>query len=251
MSFELLDEKSENFLKELLSHTEYYDTRFRLEENGACFNLSIIQNLIDTGFLKSSGIKYNPNKSGYFCIALLTQKAKNYESMKQKYCDSEEESRKVENMKFIANELSDMRSHTHDRFKNIEDKLNMLLVFNAAFLILVSNLIPNKTSILLLYYIRFIFLILFLVLNICSVLFIILGMQLKHANEYEIPDFSGDNFIKEKQGDIIYNFINQYKENIETKRKIIEIKQKKFQIASILIIINLFVAVVGITINFI
>ena len=88
MAFELLDDESEKYLMELLSYPNYYDIRFQIEENKGCKNSSVLQNLIDKGFLESSGIKYYLDNSGYYCSAKLTQKAKTYQTMKEKYLEN-------------------------------------------------------------------------------------------------------------------------------------------------------------------
>lgn len=85
MPFEPLDKESENYLKELLTHKEFYDVRFQITENEGCKNSSVLQNLIDKGFLDSRGISYNSDNTGYQCVVKFTQKAKTYDEMKDIY----------------------------------------------------------------------------------------------------------------------------------------------------------------------
>lgn len=80
-----LDKASEQYLKELLSETEILNNMFKIEEKSN-ENASIVQNLIDNGFLSSEdGVQYYLGADGFICFARLTQKAKAFEEYKENF----------------------------------------------------------------------------------------------------------------------------------------------------------------------
>ena len=61
------------------SDTEILNSRFKIEEKNN-ENASIVQNLIDNGFLSSEdGVQYFLGADGFICFARLTQKAKAFD----------------------------------------------------------------------------------------------------------------------------------------------------------------------------
>lgn len=80
MGFNYLDDESEKVLKELLETKEFYDSPSFMVPGQ--YSISVIQNLLDLGYLESSrGIVYLL-PSGHYCSARLTQAAKTYDEMK-------------------------------------------------------------------------------------------------------------------------------------------------------------------------
>lgn len=85
MQFKILDKESENYLKELLNNPEFLINPIHFENKENNEGATIIENLIANGYLDSSGISYNLDNSGYVCVGRLTQRAKTYEEMKEKF----------------------------------------------------------------------------------------------------------------------------------------------------------------------
>ena len=84
MGFSLLDNESEKYLRDLLSNVEIRNVGFKIEEK-TCETASIVQNLVDCGYLESDkGVQYFLS-DGFICFARLTQKAKTYDELKEKY----------------------------------------------------------------------------------------------------------------------------------------------------------------------
>ena len=82
--FTILDDKSESYLNNLLLNEEIRDCPFTIQETN-CKEASIVEYLIENGFLNSQkGVQYFLD-GGFICCARLTQKAKAYNEMKEKY----------------------------------------------------------------------------------------------------------------------------------------------------------------------
>lgn len=85
MGFDLLDNESEKYLRGLLDNDKIRNVDFTIEEK-TCETASIVQNLVDCGYLESkNGVQYFLGGDGFICFARLTQKAKSYDELKQKY----------------------------------------------------------------------------------------------------------------------------------------------------------------------
>lgn len=85
MGFNILDNESEKYLRDLLSDDNIRNVGFRIEEK-TCETASIVQNLVDCGYLESDkGVQYFLGGDGFICIARLTQKAKSYDELKEKF----------------------------------------------------------------------------------------------------------------------------------------------------------------------
>lgn len=84
MQFKYLDQASEEVLKELLNNKDFYNCPCFIVPSS--YPASIIENLIKLGYLESKqGVQYFLGGEGYVCAARLTQSAKSYEEMKEKY----------------------------------------------------------------------------------------------------------------------------------------------------------------------
>ena len=82
MQFKLLDKESEKVLKELLSNKEFCNNPCFIIPNN--YSPTVIENLINLGYLYSKkGVQYFTD-GGYVCGARLTQAAKTYDEMKEK-----------------------------------------------------------------------------------------------------------------------------------------------------------------------
>lgn len=80
MQFKLLDKESENVLKELLANKEFCNSPCFIIPNN--YSPTVIENLINLGYLYSKkGVEYFTD-GGYVCGARLTQAAKTYDEMK-------------------------------------------------------------------------------------------------------------------------------------------------------------------------
>ena len=83
MQFKILDNESEKVLLSLLSNENYINCPGFIIQNE--YPASVIENLINLGYLDSKqGVSYELD-GGYVCCARLTQSAKSYEEMKSKY----------------------------------------------------------------------------------------------------------------------------------------------------------------------
>ena len=83
MQFKILDSESESVLLQLLSNEEYVNSpAFIIQDE---YPSRVIENLINLGYLDSKqGVSYELD-GGYVCCAKLTQSAKSYKEMKEKY----------------------------------------------------------------------------------------------------------------------------------------------------------------------
>ena len=83
MQFKILDNESEKILLSLLNNENYINCPGFIIQNE--YPASVIENLIKLGYLDSKqGVIYELD-GGYVCCARLTQSAKSYEEMKEKY----------------------------------------------------------------------------------------------------------------------------------------------------------------------
>lgn len=85
MQFKLLDTENENYLKKLVENPEFLINPIRFENKENNKDATILENLIKNGYLDSKGISYNIDNTGYVCVGKLTQAAKTYEEMKEKF----------------------------------------------------------------------------------------------------------------------------------------------------------------------
>ncbi len=157
----------------------------------------------------------------------------------------------IEKINIINEEIKTIEERTHNRFKAIDDKLNMLLVFNAGLILLISYVIPKPADVFYLNFLRSFLFILFIGINIASIICILLGMSLKSYSDIEVNDLNTNSFYENKKSDILHSFLTQRINTINSKRNTINSKQKKFNIAMILEIINVCICVIAIILNLI
>ena len=85
MQFKILDKESESYLKELVSNPEFLIKPIHFENKENNEGALILENLIANGYLDSEGVSYNLDNSGYVCVGRLTQSAKTYDELKEKF----------------------------------------------------------------------------------------------------------------------------------------------------------------------
>lgn len=157
--------------------------------------------------------------------------------------------KEIKNMTLIQEELKIIENNTNTRFKAIDDKLNMLLVFNSALLLLISFIIPNDTGTKLFIILKWSVFAIFVILNLISILYTLMGMALKKAKETDVECLNSDIYYLEKYDVMLHSFITQHIDTIKSKREAINLKQRNFTVAMILSIVDVIVAIVGIIIN--
>lgn len=155
------------------------------------------------------------------------------------------------NLELLFQEIDKTKQQTTERFRNIDIKLNFLLVFNVGFLIIIQFLFPRSSTNCLITYLQYTFLVVNLSLNLTSFILLFKGLSMKNVIQYEVKDFDINSMKNNKEEDLLEAFIEKNKEIVNTCENKINIKQLFYKSANIILIINLVVSFIGIIFNLI
>lgn len=153
------------------------------------------------------------------------------------------------NLELLYQEIDKTKQQTTERFRNIDNKLNFLLVFNVGLLIIIQFILPQNTNNCFVMYLQYTLLIINLSLDLTTFILLFKGLYMKNLMQYEVKEF---NIIDMKNCDydnLLESFIDKNKEIIHVCEKQIYKKQIFYKSANVIIIINLAISFIGIIFN--
>ena len=155
------------------------------------------------------------------------------------------------NLELLYQEIDKTKLQTTERFRNIDNKLNFLLVFNVGVLVIIQFLIPQNTNSCFISYLQYTLLIINLSLNLTTFIMLFKGLYMRSIMQYEVKDFNINDMKNCEYDKLLESFINKNKEIIDVCEKQIHKKQIFYKSANVIIIIHMVISFVGIIFNYI
>lgn len=180
-----------------------------------------------------------------------SQKTVQQTSSSEKAESSVDENRLVENLQISLEVVREEKQETLSRFKTVDSKLNILLVFVSGLLACLNVIFPfdQDLSALKLRLSKD-FLIHMLVAIFVSVLCILIGLYPKSSKRISEHEFTNVERHSQEKKKFLGGYIGTYRLEIESIEKAIKRKQLLFKIAFILLIIAFVLFSATVLINF-